>query len=336
MNVWRWDKKDPIMKFPIKDQLNIFRMSASEINSAVLCVGGSKKGLLSIWQASTGQLIAEVESAHYMEINSLDISNANSDMIITGGKDCKVRVWLLQNLLSQDPQVSQNYYAEFGEHQQEVTQVAFSQNNSSRAFSASVDKQFKVYDLSQKMCIKTIQIQSPILKMIMDSTESNLYVACDNQNIYCYGMEMSQIQPNETQQGRSRQKKTLQHKKKVTALCLSVDGTHLISGDQTGVIYIWSTQAMQTEESGLISTYDLHKDKGAITNLVSLYRPLSLFGLTANMKAFEAVEIMPLQKFKGPVDNVSMEMNVGIEEFLRQEQTLESKFQLAEEDNYFV
>lgn len=75
-----------------------------------------------------------------MEINDIDISNTNSDMIITGGKDCKVRVWLLQNLLDQDQQVAQSFYVEFGEHQQEVTQVAFSQNNSSRAFSASVDK----------------------------------------------------------------------------------------------------------------------------------------------------------------------------------------------------
>jgi hypothetical protein len=30
-----------------------------------------------------------------MEINDLDISNDNSDMIATAGKDCKVKVWLL-------------------------------------------------------------------------------------------------------------------------------------------------------------------------------------------------------------------------------------------------
>lgn len=88
--------------------------------------------------------------------------------------------------------------------------------------------------------------------------------------------------------------------------------------------------------SGLISTYELHKDKGAITNLVPLYRPLSLFGLTANMKAFETVEVMPLQKFKGAADNGPIEMNVGAEDFLRQDLSLQAQFQLAEEDNYFV
>ena len=143
----------------------------------------------------------------------------------------------------------------------------------------------------------------------MDYTETNLYIACDNQNIYCYGME-TQPSAIESQQVKSRQKRTLQHKHKVTALCLTVDGQQLISGDQSGVIYIWSTQNIHSAEPGsprndspkantninigLISTFDLHKDHGPITNLVPLIRPLSLFGLTSNMKAFEPGEIMPL------------------------------------------
>ena len=122
---------------------------------APLCVGGSKKGLLSVWQANTGQLLSDVENAHYMEINDLDISKTQADMIITGGKDCKVKIWMMRDLLSKDASDLACYH-EFGEHSQEVTQVAFSQNNSSRAFSASIDKQFKVYDIPAKMCIKTI------------------------------------------------------------------------------------------------------------------------------------------------------------------------------------
>lgn len=66
--------------------------------------------------------------------------------------------------------------------------------------------------------------------MVVDPSETMLYVACDNQNIYCYGLE-SQVQQQEGQQGKNRQKRTLQHKKKVTALTLSVDGQYLISGD---------------------------------------------------------------------------------------------------------
>ena len=126
-----------------------------------------------------------------MEINDLDISHDNTDFIITGGKDCKVKVWLLSELL-----VNGQCFAEFNEHQQEVTAVAFSKSNSSRAYSASTDKQIKVYDLSSKICIKTISTQSPVLKMIIDMTETNVYAACDNQNIYCYSLE---VQPQSNQ-----------------------------------------------------------------------------------------------------------------------------------------
>ena len=70
-----------------------------------------------------------------------------------------------------------------------------------------------------------------------------------------------------------------------------MDGQHLVSGDSMGLIYVWSTKSTDDGEdlkgSGLITTFELHKDQGSITNLVSLHRPLSLFGLTANMKSYE-------------------------------------------------
>lgn len=252
-------------------------------------------------------------------------------MIITGGKDCKVKVWMVSTLIMEDSQTNSYPYAEFGDHQEEVTQVAFSQNNSNRAFSASTDKQFKVYDLSSKLCIKTIQCASQIHKMIVDAPETNLYIACDNQNIYCYSIEIPLTAQEGVAQGRSRQKRTLQHKKKVTAVCLSNDGRHLVSGDINGTIYVWNTKEggdstgsghnpnstpelkvtdgtnpvaveagtnTPTINSELLYTYDLHKDKGAITNLIPLNRPLSLFGLTADMKAFNVSNVSPLQKFK--------------------------------------
>jgi len=137
----------------------------------------------------SGEVLADIESAHYMEITDLDI---NENMVITGGKDCKVKVWLLTDIIRNEQQ-KQLCYAEFNEHTSEVTQVKFSPAGVNRAYSASTDKQFKVYDLASKVCIKTIQTQSPILKVVMDHSETNIYVACDNQNIYCYGLEVTAV-----------------------------------------------------------------------------------------------------------------------------------------------
>ena len=89
--------------------------------------------------------MAEVESAHFMEINDLDISPDNSDMIVTGGKDCKVKLWLLSSLMKPDQQ-SQQCYHEFKDHQSEVTQVKFSPNSSRRLFTGSMDKSVRIWD----------------------------------------------------------------------------------------------------------------------------------------------------------------------------------------------
>jgi hypothetical protein len=60
----------------------------------------------------------------------------------------------------------------------------------SRAFSCSIDKTFKVYDVPAGVTLKSIQAPSPINRMAIDAIESNVYLACDNQNVYGYSLEI--------------------------------------------------------------------------------------------------------------------------------------------------
>lgn len=77
----------------------------------------------------------------------------SEEMIITGGKDCKVKVWIITDLIKKHNDQYTNF-VEFGEHTNEITQVKLL--GTFRALSASLDKQFKVYDIPSKLCIKTI------------------------------------------------------------------------------------------------------------------------------------------------------------------------------------
>ena len=94
MNIWRFDKKEPL-RFPLKESLSVFKTDPK----SHWCAGGDRKGLLSVWQMPSGELVSDIESAHYMEITDLDI---NEEMLITGGKDCKVKVWLIADLIRND------------------------------------------------------------------------------------------------------------------------------------------------------------------------------------------------------------------------------------------
>lgn len=114
-SIWRWDKKEPILRFPLKDQLSVLKLSP---NGGSLCLAGSKgAGRISVWEVATGFLLGEVENAHYMDVTDLDIS-IGCDLVITGGKDFKVKVWVLADLLFGGKAAC---FAEFSDHTAEVT-----------------------------------------------------------------------------------------------------------------------------------------------------------------------------------------------------------------------
>ena len=80
-------------------------------------------------------------------------------------------------------------------------------------------------------------------------------------------------------------------------MCMSNDCNNLITGDASGLIYIWSFRDATNENGQFkLQTFEIHKDRGAITNLVAINRPLSLFGLTANMQGYEPGDIKALNK----------------------------------------
>jgi pre-rRNA-processing protein IPI3 len=79
------------MRFPVKEELSVLKV-ANAYNGTV-CVAGTKSGKLMIWQTQTGQQLGETDS-HYMGVSDLDISN-KGDLVITGGKDSKVKVFIL-------------------------------------------------------------------------------------------------------------------------------------------------------------------------------------------------------------------------------------------------
>ena len=100
---WRWEKtSQPCLKSPTKEELSVVRMFGS-LQGQDMLVCGTKKGKLQVYSLNTGALLMETDSAHYLAITDLDVAKGTpwqGDLIITGGKDTKVKIWTLAALLS--------------------------------------------------------------------------------------------------------------------------------------------------------------------------------------------------------------------------------------------
>jgi len=68
MNVWRWDRERANPSISLKEQMTVAKLSRNGI-----MIAGSKTGRISVWTIANGQMVGEIENAHYMEISDLDI-----------------------------------------------------------------------------------------------------------------------------------------------------------------------------------------------------------------------------------------------------------------------
>lgn len=118
MAAWRWDKtREPVLRSPVKEEMTVLKMFGSSQRDDQMLACATKKGKILVYQLSSGVILAEIENAHYMEIVDLAVSeetgasavNSGAQMLMTGGKDTKVKVWLLPDILY--PQRVQGYVA---------------------------------------------------------------------------------------------------------------------------------------------------------------------------------------------------------------------------------
>jgi len=73
IDVWKWDKREPALRFPTKDKIACVKLVG------LFCVAGSEQsangfGKIFAWNLSTGQMVGEQESAHYQRVNQLEAS----------------------------------------------------------------------------------------------------------------------------------------------------------------------------------------------------------------------------------------------------------------------
>ena len=71
---WKWDKpSQPCLRSPTKEELSVVRLVGNSCGQQML-ICGTKKGKILVYHVSNGNLVAEIEGAHFLAINDIDVT----------------------------------------------------------------------------------------------------------------------------------------------------------------------------------------------------------------------------------------------------------------------
>eukprot|EP00899_Mesostigma_viride_P016319 jgi/Mesvir1/24689/Mv21978-RA.1 len=185
---WSWAKEQPQMRSFLAEEVTC--LAATE--DGVYCIGGTKSGAISIWEANSGQLLVSWR-AHFKPVSVLRLSDDDT-LVASAGKDGVVSIWSIPALLdwgmgaagasafdnhAPDPLLS------WSEHTLPVTDLWWGSGGSNGLLvSCSLDRTCKMWSLAQRHLLQSIVFPSPLLCVTADSAEFCLYAGSDGGQVY--------------------------------------------------------------------------------------------------------------------------------------------------------
>ena len=198
-------------------------------------------------------------------------------LVLTTCVDGSVKLWVIADLIEAcqsklDNDIIQKELQPIAEYKGHTNQItgAYVNKFNSRVYTCSIDKSCKIWDMFSGVEIKTFTCISPIHCMAVDVLESTVYLGCMNKNVYCHPIEASK----DANLPKKPKKILNAHRNEITAMALTKNEKYLIVGTNDGILYSWDL-----DKDDSFVTLEIHKDKGAISNIVPIQKPLCMFGL---------------------------------------------------------
>ncbi|EGC31934.1 hypothetical protein DICPUDRAFT_6126, partial [Dictyostelium purpureum] len=307
IHLYSWKKDQPIYKTPLQEKSGPICSSSDGSYVAM----GTPSGVVYLWEVATGTLLRMWE-AHYNKISCLTFTK-DDFYLITAGDDGIINCWSFDHILDREVSLIRAKNS-FSDHSLGITSLysGFGGSNS-RLFSASLDRTVKIWDMVTGACINSIIFPTFLTSIVLDSTETTLYVGGGNGIIY----QIDLIQLNsgsllnnsiannsnnnsineksftsEIDNNNNKRKTFTGHTKAISSLSLSIDGSLLISGSIDGVCNIWDTFSRQTVRS-IANTI-----KGGISSLFVMMNPIDQLNFNANGIVDNKKLMDPLQPFE--------------------------------------
>ncbi|CAG2212004.1 IPI3 [Mytilus edulis] len=226
-----------------------------------------------IWQVCTGHLLT-VLSRHYQQIKCIKCTD-DGTCFITAGDDNLVIAWNLAKVLADCGNPSHQVEPDhvWSHHSLPVTDLFIgSGGNRARVVSSSLDQTCKMYDLVSGDLLCNLVFDVSITSVTMDTAEYSLFAGGSNGVIHCINMFEMPVQKERHIEKESEDITCFEgHKKQVTCLCVSINGSKLISGSDDCNVKIWDVFSGQCTK-----TLD---HKGMLTNVFLIPTPPALLDL---------------------------------------------------------
>ncbi|GAA0153410.1 hypothetical protein LIER_11655 [Lithospermum erythrorhizon] len=258
---WSWNKPQVEVKSFPSEVINPL-VANSE---GTYIIGGGVSGHLFLWEVATGKLLKKWH-AHYRAVTCLVFGDDQS-LLISGAEDGCVRIWSLISIFDDMRREKSKHLYEysFSDHSLKVTDIVTGYGGCNAIIvSASEDRTCKVWSISKGKCIRNIVFPSVIDAVAMDPGEHVFYAGARNGKIYIAALN-AQCPPTKNYALHIIGSLS-ERSKAITCLASSMDGIHLVSGSEDGMIRVWDTT-----KRNIIRIF--RHAKGPINNILILRQP---------------------------------------------------------------
>ncbi|WFD45209.1 Pre-rRNA-processing protein ipi3 [Malassezia psittaci] len=288
LNVFSYQKDQPIARIVLPQKMVCIALAPI----GNFLAAGSEDGRLYLWDLGTGALLSCFE-AHYRAIRSVEFS-PDSAAIASGSDDGRVCVWSLAGLIGKSDLGHGRVpvaYATFSDHTLPITDLHWAAGgfpNSAAIWTASQDATVKLWNLTTRRLTSTFTFAHPIARLAIDPLERFFFASAqDGHDVYRVELYSQHPEAWHAKGGRGAEGASVtvdtnsaQHqirlKEQVTALTLSLAGSHLAIGTQVGQVHLVDVATLQVARVLNVNGTAAASLNTPVTNLMCILRPPDL------------------------------------------------------------
>jgi len=250
--IYQWGKSQVHMTCHIQEVVTA--LSIDRYNMYLL--GGSKKGIVYLWEIFTGRLLTTWQ-AHFKDISKLKCSTS-SDFFCTASVDGTARAWNLGTIfntlkLDNKSTVALKPFRSWSPHTLAIKDLLIQATFSTfRVFTGSIDRSVVLYDVFSSSQLMRVSLDESVECLSLNPTQDFLFAGSFSGQIFVVDLSVAAANLCHltlTVDGKVDSKTSapalltrvalVGHTKCVTSLGMSSDNRTLVSSSEDGTVRFW-------------------------------------------------------------------------------------------------